>query len=248
VALENVPVGTKIVGGLLAFALFLALMSDGQPDNDAWLDGEAAAASLSPGLEAGGPESVDDTCAGVDDGDGDPWTTACTTADGTADDSADDYDYDWSAESADRVEGVEGDDARGEIGGAGVGLPACDSTAQFPVPGGAVVLPSDLALPVLASAECRLDPSTGDADAVASLQRSLASCNGLPLAVDGVYGRETRGAVEDVQAGHGLAVDGVYGPATAGVMAWPLAGGRGSDDGPATGPGCGPAPVLSLAD
>jgi hypothetical protein len=236
VALENVPVGTRIIGGLVALSLLLALMSDRPPDNDAWLEGEAAAASASSAHGAGGlDDDDDDACAGMDDGDGDPWTTACGTDDGTADE----YAYDWSADAeGDEAAGGTGDDA-----GDGVGLPACDSAAPFYGPGGVVVLPSDVPLPVMASAECRLDPATGDIDAIASLQRALAVCNGEPVAVDGVYGPETRGAVADVQAGHDLTVDGAYGPATAVAMTWPLAGGRASGDGSAPAAACGLGPA-----
>jgi Putative peptidoglycan binding domain len=236
VALENVPVGTKIFGGVIAFSLFLALLSDSPPDNDAWTEGEAAAASPYTPTGAGVPDGDDEICDVVEDGDGDPWTTPCTPDDG----STYDYDYDWSPVV------TEGGATAAGAAGVAAGLPACDSAAPFPGPGGAVVLPSDLPVPVLASTACRLDTETGDTDAVAWLQRALADCNGEPVAVDGVYGGETRGAVERVQAGHGLTVDGAYGPTTARAMAWPLAGGRASGAGPATGTGCGPAPAPSF--
>lgn len=41
-ALEDMDVGVKILGGIVAFALLLALMSNGDPDNDAWGAGEPA--------------------------------------------------------------------------------------------------------------------------------------------------------------------------------------------------------------
>lgn len=56
--------------------------------------------------------------------------------------------------------------------------------------------------------------------AVRALQRALRSCNGQNIAVDGVYGPNTRRAVLNVQARAGIARDGVYGPNTANAMRW----------------------------
>jgi Putative peptidoglycan binding domain len=62
-ALKDMDVGVKILGGLVAFALLMAMMSNGDPDNDAWGAGEQAGASGSS-----------------DDDSGDPWSTG--TSDG----------------------------------------------------------------------------------------------------------------------------------------------------------------------
>jgi hypothetical protein len=51
-ALKDIDVGVKILGGLVAFALLLAMMSNGDPDNDAWTAGDAAGASESSAVEA----------------------------------------------------------------------------------------------------------------------------------------------------------------------------------------------------
>ena len=41
-ALKDMDVGVKILGGIVAFALLMAMMSNGDPDNDAWGAGERA--------------------------------------------------------------------------------------------------------------------------------------------------------------------------------------------------------------
>jgi zinc D-Ala-D-Ala carboxypeptidase len=103
------------------------------------------------------------------------------------------------------------------------GPPGCDGVGWFAVAGGAVQLPvagsgSDLPTP-----SCQLGGTDGasDDDAVALVQRVLATCNGQPVAIDGAYGPQTRQAVSAVQAAHDIAVDGIYGPQTSAVMAWP---------------------------
>ncbi len=59
-ALKDAGVGTKILGGLAALALLMALISNGDPDNDAWNAGDPAGASES---SDGGSEGA----AGSDD-------------------------------------------------------------------------------------------------------------------------------------------------------------------------------------
>jgi peptidoglycan hydrolase-like protein with peptidoglycan-binding domain len=181
VAFEDIDVGVRILAGLGAFALLMALMSDDAPDNDAWAEDGSAATRY-------------------------------------------DYDVDGPADGSAPA-------LRRGAGGDG-GLPGCDSTAPFAGAAGTITMPSDGPLPVLASAECRLDRGAGDADAVSGLQRALALCNGQPVGADGVYGPETRSAVEAVQADHGLVVDGTYGPDTGRAMSWSLTAAD----------GCGPAP------
>ena len=58
--------------------------------------------------------------------------------------------------------------------------------------------------------------------AVAAAQRAL----GIPA--DGVFGRQTRGAVRAFQRAHGLLVDGVIGPVTGGALGTRGAGGGGA--------------------
>lgn len=62
-ALKDMDVGVKLLGGLVAFALLLALMSNGDPENDAWGAGEQAGASES----ADGGEGADPWSAGTPD-------------------------------------------------------------------------------------------------------------------------------------------------------------------------------------
>jgi murein L,D-transpeptidase YcbB/YkuD len=64
---------------------------------------------------------------------------------------------------------------------------------------------------------------TGDPDtAIRTLQRNLNYCYGYKLAVDGVYGSNTRGVVKAVQKLHKLTADGIYGPRTRSAMNWRL--------------------------
>jgi peptidoglycan hydrolase-like protein with peptidoglycan-binding domain len=44
-ALKDMDAGAKILGGLATFALLLALLSDGEPSNDAWGGGATASAA-----------------------------------------------------------------------------------------------------------------------------------------------------------------------------------------------------------
>jgi hypothetical protein len=63
----------------------------------------------------------------------------------------------------------------------------------------------------------------GDPDtAIQVLQRNLNFCYGTHLAVDGIYGSNTRAVVKAVQRRHKLVVDGIYGPKTRSAMNWRL--------------------------
>jgi peptidoglycan hydrolase-like protein with peptidoglycan-binding domain len=62
------------------------------------------------------------------------------------------------------------------------------------------------------------DPET----AILVLQRNLNFCYGSKLALDGIYGSNTRAVVKLVQRKHKLAVDGIYGPKTRSAMNWRL--------------------------
>jgi Putative peptidoglycan binding domain len=56
---------------------------------------------------------------------------------------------------------------------------------------------------------------------VTYLQLALNRCYGQGIAVDNIFGPQTRGAVMNVQRFHGIRVDGVFGPQTNLVMFWP---------------------------
>jgi murein L,D-transpeptidase YcbB/YkuD len=63
----------------------------------------------------------------------------------------------------------------------------------------------------------------GDPDtAIRVLQRNLNFCYGSKLAVDGIYGSNTRAMVKLVQRKHKLVADGIYGPKTRSAMNWRL--------------------------
>jgi hypothetical protein len=63
----------------------------------------------------------------------------------------------------------------------------------------------------------------GDPDtAIRVLQRNLNFCYGTKLAVDGIYGSNTRAVVKMVQRKHRLVADGIYGPKTRSAMNWRL--------------------------
>ncbi|MGW6282433.1 peptidoglycan-binding domain-containing protein [Kribbella sp. NPDC055071] len=58
--------------------------------------------------------------------------------------------------------------------------------------------------------------------AIQVLQRNLNYCYGTKLAVDGIYGSNTRAVVKMVQRKHKLVADGIYGPKTRSAMNWRL--------------------------
>lgn len=58
--------------------------------------------------------------------------------------------------------------------------------------------------------------------AVYQLQYTLRYCYKSRLALDAVYGPQTKAVVQAVQRLHGLKADGVYGPATMRAMYWQL--------------------------
>lgn len=63
----------------------------------------------------------------------------------------------------------------------------------------------------------------GDPDtAIRVLQRNLNFCYGTKLAIDGIYGSNTRAVVRMVQRKHNLVADGIYGPKTRSAMNWRL--------------------------
>ena len=84
---------------------------------------------------------------------------------------------------------------------------------------------------------------------VSELQRALAQSGFDPGPVDGDFGPKTEAAVRRFQQEHGLAVDGIVGPLTRGALEKALAGPAGADPAPATGlPAQGtPPPVQGTA-
>jgi hypothetical protein len=113
---------------------------------------------------------------------------------------------------------------------AAASLPQCRSARLVPVNRSwGIPMPSILGS---TSTTCNLmygdDPyrgssRTGDPEtAIQVLQRNLNFCYGTRLAVDGIYGTNTRAVVKMVQRKHHLVVDGIYGPKTRSAMNWRL--------------------------
>jgi hypothetical protein len=107
-------------------------------------------------------------------------------------------------------------------------LQQCRSAYLRPVGGGwGIPVPSAL---MGTSTNCNLrygdDPyrgsqTAGDPDtAIRTLQRNLNYCYGSHLAVDGIYGSNTRAVVKQVQRRHHITADGIYGPQTRSAMNW----------------------------
>ncbi|MEV6270207.1 peptidoglycan-binding domain-containing protein [Kribbella sp. NPDC051936] len=113
---------------------------------------------------------------------------------------------------------------------AAAALPQCRSARLVPVNRSwGIPMPSILGS---TSTTCNLmygdDPfrgssRTGDPEtAIQVLQRNLNFCYGTKLAVDGIYGTNTRTVIKMVQRKHHLVVDGIYGPKTRSAMNWRL--------------------------
>jgi len=113
---------------------------------------------------------------------------------------------------------------------AAAALPQCRSARLVPVNRSwGIPMPSILGS---TSTTCNLmygdDPfrgssRTGDPEtAIQVLQRNLNFCYGTKLAVDGIYGTNTRTVIKMVQRKHHLVVDGIYGPRTRSAMNWRL--------------------------
>jgi putative peptidoglycan binding protein len=113
---------------------------------------------------------------------------------------------------------------------AAAALPQCRAAILVPVNSSwGIPMPSIYAS---RSTTCNLmygdDPNRGstvygDPDtAIQVLQRNLNFCYGTHLAVDGIYGSNTRAVVKMVQRKHKLTVDGIYGPKTRSAMNWRL--------------------------
>ena len=209
---NSMDTGTKVVIGLLAVALLLAMLG-GRPDNDAWdgddppdaeaADGAGSSAEDDPWTRGAPPDDDgdDDVVTDVDD----PWTRGAPPPDDGDDEVATDVDDPWTR----------GPSPRGRSG-----LRACQGVTGFPVDEGTVSLPIDSDDDAFASPDCTFARGQSD-ESVLLLQAALNRCNGQAVAADGIYGLETRQAVATVQAQHGVAADGAYGPDTREAMAWP---------------------------
>jgi peptidoglycan hydrolase-like protein with peptidoglycan-binding domain len=105
---------------------------------------------------------------------------------------------------------------------ASAALPLCNSTAVA-LAQSATTVYGAVTIPIATSASPRPSCQTGSGSAgswVRALQRSLRSCNGQAIAVDGIFGPATRQAVRNVQNAASITADGIYGPNTARAMKW----------------------------
>lgn len=74
--------------------------------------------------------------------------------------------------------------------------------------------------------DCQLAEGN-DSAAVAVLQIALNKCYGYDLTEDGDFGPLTQSAVEGMQSRLGISVDGIYGPQTRTAMEFPPTEGNG---------------------
>jgi len=134
------------------------------------------------------------------------------------------------AADAPKVDEAVSNDATAAALKAAAALPQCRSARLVPVNRSwGIPMPSILGS---TSTTCNLmygdDPfrgssRTGDPEtAIQVLQRNLNFCYGTKLAVDGIYGTNTRTVIRMVQRKHHLVVDGIYGPRTRSAMNWRL--------------------------
>ena len=134
------------------------------------------------------------------------------------------------AADAPKVDEAVSNDATAAELKAAAALPQCRSARLVPVNRSwGIPMPSILAS---TSTTCNLlygdDPyrgssRTGDPEtAIQVLQRNLNFCYGTKLAIDGIYGTNTRAVIKLVQRTHHLVVDGIYGPKTRSAMNWRL--------------------------
>ena len=134
------------------------------------------------------------------------------------------------AADAPKVDEAVSNDATAAELKAAAALPQCRSARLVPVNRSwGIPMPSILGS---TSMTCNLmygdDPfrgssRTGDPEtAIQVLQRNLNFCYGTKLAVDGIYGTNTRTVIKMVQRKHHLVVDGIYGPRTRSAMNWRL--------------------------
>jgi peptidoglycan hydrolase-like protein with peptidoglycan-binding domain len=97
-------------------------------------------------------------------------------------------------------------------------LPNCNTSTQS---GGAI----GPRFPTLAGDKSCVLGVGNASPAVWALQMSLRYCYNQQIAIDSVFGSQTRNALINVQRIVGAAADGVYGPATGGRTVWSRGGG-----------------------
>ena len=169
---KDADAGTKILAGLGGVALFMALLSNGDPDNDAWSGGQAA--------EASEPSGLDGTTPGYD-----PWT-AGPGGDGGGD----------GGDGGDTLPACDGSALFSGDGGA-VRLPVAGPVAPFASPtchlGGSGGGAEAVRLVQDALARCNGRPVDTDGRygaQTAAAVRAVQEQHGI--GVDGLYGPETR--------------------------------------------------------
>ncbi|ASO20896.1 peptidoglycan-binding domain-containing protein [Actinoalloteichus hoggarensis] len=92
---------------------------------------------------------------------------------------------------------------------------SCDTTLRIPGGGMIGVVPANTG----SGSNCILGVGN-QGSAVRALQDHLRICNSQPVSTDGIYGPQTKAAVEMVQRRYGATVDGVYGSQTRNAMLW----------------------------
>ncbi len=175
-ALKDGDVGVKVLGGLAAFALLMALISNGDPENDAWSEGAAAEASTSSDEGDPGPSSDDPWSAGVADDGG--WPDCDDTAPFAVDGGT------VRLPVAGPVTPLASPDCRVDDEGGGDEAVALVQEALVQCNGQAL------------AADGTYGPATSGAVAAVQSQQGIT--------VDGAYGPETRGVMSwPIEAGDG---------------------------------------------
>ena len=161
---KNDNLGLKIIAGLLGLGLFLAVFSDGDPDNDAWAEGETAA----------GDEGDDDVPEVDPD---DPWTQ-------------DDDDIGPEPGTCDGVAWFAGDDGDVLLPVAGSGTDLPTPSCQLDVTAGGD--DDAVALVQRVLADCNGQAVVVDGVYGSQTTQAVRSVQGAEdIAVDGVYGPQT---------------------------------------------------------
>jgi hypothetical protein len=176
-AKSKLDVGAKVLGGLTALSLVMALLSDGDPDNDAWVEGDAAAAGTTADNDAGGDDGSD----GVEV---DAWSAGAST-DGADDDDA--------APSCTGTAPFAGEGGTVLTPVAGPVRPFASPACRLATGRG-----SSEAVRLLqgALAMCNGQPVTVDGGYGAETRRAVSALQSqLGVGVDGEYGAETRAAM-----------------------------------------------------
>lgn len=183
-ATSKLDVGAKVLGGLTALSLVMALLSDGHPDNDAWVEGDAAAAGTTAAGDASGDSDGDG------DGDGvtvDAWSAGAPAGEA---EGADDVDAPPSCTGAAPFAG-EGGTVLTPVAGPvrPFASPACRLATGRGTGDAVRLLQGALAL-------CNGQPVTVDGGYGAETREAVSALQSrLGIGVDGEYGPETRAAM-----------------------------------------------------